>query len=51
MNHKTLDLFRLFVTQQLVNLNGDANLVEGYLNETKMLAKLQTNENVIALYD
>uniref|UniRef100_A0A182T4W8 Protein kinase domain-containing protein n=1 Tax=Anopheles maculatus TaxID=74869 RepID=A0A182T4W8_9DIPT len=36
---------------KLVNLNGDANLVEGYLNETKMLAKLQTNENVIALYD
>uniref|UniRef100_A0A182VWK9 Heat shock 70 kDa protein cognate 4 n=3 Tax=Cellia TaxID=44534 RepID=A0A182VWK9_9DIPT len=36
---------------KLVNLNGDVNLVEGYLNETKMLAKLQTNENVIALYD
>ncbi|XP_053670823.1 uncharacterized protein LOC128721125 [Anopheles nili] len=36
---------------KLVNLNGDANLVEGYLNETKLLAKLQTNENVIALYD
>uniref|UniRef100_A0A182Q7H0 Protein kinase domain-containing protein n=1 Tax=Anopheles farauti TaxID=69004 RepID=A0A182Q7H0_9DIPT len=36
---------------KLVNLNGDANLVEGYINETKLLAKLQTNENVIALYD
>ncbi|XP_050081572.1 dual specificity protein kinase TTK [Anopheles aquasalis] len=36
---------------KLVNLNGDANLVEGYLNETRLLAKLQTNENVIALYD
>ncbi|XP_035781296.1 dual specificity protein kinase TTK-like [Anopheles albimanus] len=36
---------------KLVNLNGDASLVEGYLNETKLLAKLQTNENVIALYD
>uniref|UniRef100_A0A182IU96 Uncharacterized protein n=1 Tax=Anopheles atroparvus TaxID=41427 RepID=A0A182IU96_ANOAO len=36
---------------KLVNLNGDANLIEGYLNETKLLAKLQTNENVIALYD
>ncbi|XP_038118271.1 dual specificity protein kinase Ttk [Culex quinquefasciatus] len=36
---------------KLVNLEGDASLVEGYLNETKLLAKLQGNENVVALYD
>lgn len=36
---------------KLVNLEGDPNLVEGYLNETKLLAKLQGNENVVALYD
>ncbi|XP_055549180.1 dual specificity protein kinase Ttk isoform X2 [Wyeomyia smithii] len=36
---------------KLVNLEGDSNLVEGYLNETKLLAKLQGNENVVTLYD
>ncbi|XP_065095087.1 dual specificity protein kinase TTK isoform X2 [Ochlerotatus camptorhynchus] len=36
---------------KLVNLEGDASLVEGYINETKLLAKLQGNENVVALYD
>lgn len=36
---------------KLVNLEGDASLVEGYLNETKLLAKLQGNENVVALHD
>lgn len=42
---------KLFFTFQLVNLEGDASLVEGYLNETKLLAKLQGNENVVALHD
>ncbi|XP_053695995.1 dual specificity protein kinase Ttk [Sabethes cyaneus] len=36
---------------KLVNLEGDPNLIEGYLNETKLLAKLQGNENVVTLYD
>ncbi|XP_058825335.1 uncharacterized protein LOC131685546 [Topomyia yanbarensis] len=36
---------------KLVNLEGDSSIVEGYLNETKLLAKLQGNENVVALYD
>lgn len=36
---------------KLVNLEGDASMVEGYINETKLLAKLQGNENVVALYD
>lgn len=36
---------------KLVNLEGDSSLVEGYLNETKLLAKLQGNENVVALHD
>lgn len=36
---------------KLVNLDGDQTVVEGYLNETKLLAKLQGNINVVALYD
>jgi hypothetical protein len=34
-----------------VNLEGDASVVEGYLNETRLLAKLQGNVNVVKLYD
>ncbi|XP_058811448.1 uncharacterized protein LOC131676397 [Topomyia yanbarensis] len=36
---------------KLMNLEGDSSIVEGYLNETKLLAKLQGDENVVALYD
>ncbi|XP_055638922.1 uncharacterized protein LOC129776962 isoform X2 [Toxorhynchites rutilus septentrionalis] len=36
---------------KLVKLEGDASVIEGYLNETKLLAKLQGSENVVALYD
>lgn len=36
---------------KLVNLDGDQAVVDGYLNETKLLAKLQGNINVVALYD
>ncbi|CAO1412762.1 unnamed protein product [Diamesa serratosioi] len=36
---------------KLVDLDGDQAVVEGYLNETKLLAKLQGNINVVALYD
>ncbi|KAG5682411.1 hypothetical protein PVAND_011764 [Polypedilum vanderplanki] len=36
---------------KLVNLDGDPQVIEGYLNETKLLARLQGNINVIALYD
>jgi serine/threonine-protein kinase TTK/MPS1 len=36
---------------KLVDLDGDPSVVEGYLNETKLLAKLQGNINVVALYD
>lgn len=36
---------------KLVNLDADPAVVEGYLNETKCLAKLQGNINVVALYD
>jgi Protein kinase domain len=36
---------------KLVNLDGDATIIEGYLDETKTLAKLQGNINVIALYE
>jgi hypothetical protein len=34
-----------------VNLEGDVSVVEGYLNETRLLAKLQGNVNVVKLYD
>lgn len=37
---------------KLVDLDGgDQQLVEGYLNETKLLAKLQGNINVVTLFD
>jgi len=36
---------------KLVDLDGDPSVVDGYLNETKLLAKLQGNINVVALYD
>lgn len=36
---------------KLVNLDADPQTVEGYINETKLLAKLQGNINVVALYD
>lgn len=36
---------------KLVNLNGDQQVVEGYLNETKLLAKLQGNVCVVSLFD
>lgn len=36
---------------KFVNLDGDPQVIEGYLNETKLLAKLQGNINVVALYD
>jgi serine/threonine-protein kinase TTK/MPS1 len=36
---------------KVVNLNGDEPMVESYLNETKLLARLQGNINVIELYD
>ena len=36
---------------KLVDLDGDQAVVEGYLNETKLLAKLQGNINVVAMYD
>lgn len=34
-----------------MNLDGDPQVIDGYLNETKLLAKLQGNINVVALYD
>lgn len=36
---------------KIVNLRGDPAVVEGYLNETKLLAKLQGNQCVVNLYD
>lgn len=39
------------VAVKLVNLDGDKAVIEGYLNETKLLAKLQGNVNVVALFD
>ncbi|XP_020715854.1 probable serine/threonine-protein kinase mps1 isoform X2 [Ceratitis capitata] len=36
---------------KVVDLRGDPVVVEGYLNETKLLAKLQGNVCVVALYD
>lgn len=34
-----------------MNLDADPAVIEGYLNETKLLAKLQGNPTVVALYD
>ena len=34
----------------MVNLDGDPAVIAGYLNETKLLAKLQGNINVVALF-
>ncbi|XP_054725416.1 dual specificity protein kinase Ttk isoform X1 [Anastrepha obliqua] len=36
---------------KVVDLRGDPVVVEGYLNETKLLAKLQGNVCVVALYE
>lgn len=36
---------------KLVNLDGDQQVINGYLNETKLLAKLQGNINVVSLFD
>lgn len=36
---------------KVVNLDGDAQMIEGYLNETKLLARLQRNINVVELFD
>lgn len=36
---------------KIVNLRGDQAVVEGYLNETKLLAKLQGNKSIVNLYD
>jgi serine/threonine-protein kinase TTK/MPS1 len=36
---------------KLVNLDGDQQVIDGYLNETKLLAKLQGNINVVSLFD
>ncbi|XP_055904169.1 probable serine/threonine-protein kinase mps1 [Eupeodes corollae] len=36
---------------KIVDLRGDAAVVEGYLNETKLLAKLQGNICVVSLYE
>lgn len=35
----------------MVTLKGDVNIVEGYLNETKTLAKLQGDDSVIRLFE
>lgn len=34
-----------------VHLQGERTVIEGYLNETRLLAKLQGNDNIIRLYD
>lgn len=39
------------VAIKVVNLDGDEQMVEGYLNETKLLDRLQGNVNVVKLYD
>jgi hypothetical protein len=39
------------VAIKVVNLDGDSQMVEGYLNETKLLVRLQRNINVVELYD
>jgi len=36
---------------KVVDLQADPQVVQGYLNETKLLAKLQGNVCVVALYD
>ncbi|KAL5274415.1 TTK family protein [Megaselia abdita] len=36
---------------KIVNLRGDQAVVDGYLNETKLLAKLQGNKSIINLFD
>lgn len=36
---------------KIVDLRGDSAVVEGYLNETKLLAKLQGNICVVSLYE
>ncbi|CRL02089.1 CLUMA_CG015142, isoform A [Clunio marinus] len=36
---------------KIVNLDGDQQVVDGYLNETKLLARLQGNVNVVSLFD
>lgn len=36
---------------KLVKLDGEQQVIEGYLNETKLLAKLQGNANVVTLFD
>jgi serine/threonine-protein kinase TTK/MPS1 len=36
---------------KLVTLDGDQQVIDGYLNETKLLAKLQGNINVVSLFD
>uniref|UniRef100_A0A1I8NUT3 Protein kinase domain-containing protein n=1 Tax=Stomoxys calcitrans TaxID=35570 RepID=A0A1I8NUT3_STOCA len=36
---------------KVVDLHGDSAVVEGYLNETKLLAKLQGNACVVSLYE
>lgn len=36
---------------KVVKLDGDQQVVDGYLNETKLLAKLQGNINVVSLFD
>ncbi|TMW53107.1 hypothetical protein DOY81_001835 [Sarcophaga bullata] len=36
---------------KVVDLQGDPSVVEGYLNETKLLAKLQGNVCVVSLYE
>jgi len=36
---------------KVVQLDGDQTVIDGYLNETKLLAKLQGNVNVVSLFD
>lgn len=36
---------------KFVNLDGDQQVNDGYLNETKLLARLQGNINVVSLFD
>lgn len=36
---------------KVVDLQGDVVIVQGYLNETKLLVSLQGNPNIITLYD
>ena len=42
--------FILWIIFKVVNLDGDPAVIAGYLNETKLLAKLQGNINVVALF-